>query len=90
MDFAGSLDTRWQRILVGIAFGIIAAAVMILLRSVLNMWAPTSGPFALVYPTVLIATLYGRWQAGLVAYVQRLNGVARLRPGVRNLKPRLN
>ena len=69
MDFAGSLDTRWQRILVGIAFGIIAAVVMILLRSVLNIWAPTSGPFALVYPTVLIATLYGRWQAGLVAYV---------------------
>ena len=69
MDFAGSLETRWQRVMVGIALGIICACAMILLRSFLNMWAPTSGPFALVYPTVLIATLYGRWQAGLVAYV---------------------
>lgn len=69
MDFAGSLDTRLQRVLVGIAFGIICGVAMILLRAVVSMWAPTSGPFALVYPTVLIATLYGRWQAGLVSYI---------------------
>lgn len=31
--------------------------------------APTSGPFALIYPTVLIATFYGRLRAGLTALV---------------------
>lgn len=68
-DFVSALDTPLQRLLVGIAFGILCSLAMILLRGVVNLWAPTSGPFALVYPTILIATLYGRWQAGLVSYV---------------------
>lgn len=68
-DFVSALDTPLQRVLVGIAFGILCSLAMILLRGLVNIWAPTSGPFALVYPTILIATLYGRWQAGLVSYV---------------------
>ena len=50
-----------------IGFGLFCGAAMIGLRSVINIWAPTSGPFALIYPTVLLATLYGHWRAGLVA-----------------------
>ena len=41
---------------------------MIVVRMPLNAIAPEAGPFALVYPTVLIATLFGRWQAGFVAW----------------------
>ena len=57
------------RIAVQYLFGLGCALAMIGLRSVLDMWAATAGPFALVYPAVLIATLYGHWRAGLVAYV---------------------
>lgn len=69
MDLLGGLETPLQRVLVGTAFGIVCALAMILLRGLVNLWAPTSGAFALVYPTVMIATLYGRWHAGLVSYV---------------------
>lgn len=41
---------------------------MIALRSAIDTSMPGVGAFALVYPAVLLATLYGRWEAGLVAY----------------------
>lgn len=50
-------------------FGGVCAAAMIGFRSLLDIWAPTAGPFALVYPTVLLSTLYGHWRAGIVALV---------------------
>jgi len=50
-------------------FGLGCAGTMIVARSALDMVAPSAGPFALVYPSVLIATLYGHWRAGLVAYL---------------------
>lgn len=43
--------------------------LMIGLRSLLDVWAAHAGPFAMVYPTVLIATLYGHWRGGLTAFV---------------------
>ncbi|WP_423141962.1 sensor histidine kinase [Parablastomonas sp. CN1-191] len=51
-----------------VAFGLAASAAMIAVRTSIDQVAPTVGPFAIVYPTVLIATLYGHWRAGLVAY----------------------
>ena len=50
-------------------FGAACAAMMILVRSAIDISVQTTGPFALVYPAVLVAVLYGRWRAGLVAYV---------------------
>lgn len=52
-----------------IAFAGICSAAMIGLRTAFDLWAPTSGPFALIYPTVLLVTLYGHWQSGVVALV---------------------
>lgn len=52
--------------LVQILFGLAVAALMIATRALLDQIVPTSGPFALVYPAVLIATLFGRLLAGLV------------------------
>ena len=57
------------RLLAQCLFGLGCALAMVGLRSVLDVWAATAGPFALVYVAVLIATLYGHWQAGLIAYV---------------------
>ncbi|KHK93213.1 sensor histidine kinase [Novosphingobium malaysiense] len=56
------------RLGVQLLFGLVLACLMIALRSAVDVIAPTSGPFALVYPTVLLATLYGRWPAGVLAY----------------------
>lgn len=56
------------RSLVQVLFGLACAFTMVVLRSLLDFWVPTAGPFALVYPTVLIATLYGHWRGGLAAW----------------------
>ncbi len=50
-----------------IAFGLLCFIGLVVCRMMVNMYSPTAGPFALIYPAVLIATLYGRWQAGLVS-----------------------
>lgn len=50
-------------------FGLACGVTMIGLRCVVDIFAPMSGPFAMVYPTVLIATLFGHWRGGLVAYL---------------------
>ena len=52
-----------------LTFGFLCGAAMIGLRSLIDIWAPLSGPFALTYPTVLLATLYGHWRAGVVALI---------------------
>jgi two-component sensor histidine kinase len=52
-----------------VAFGVFCALATIGIRALFDIWAPTSGPFALVYPTVLLATLYGHWRAGLTAFL---------------------
>ncbi|MFN3521355.1 MAG: sensor histidine kinase [Phenylobacterium sp.] len=51
-----------------VIFGLLAAAASGVARLGVDVIAPSAGPFALIYPTVLIATLYGRWPAGAVAY----------------------
>ena len=51
-----------------LAFGALCGLGMIGLRTIIDSRAPGAGPFALVYPTVLLATLYGRWPAGVVGY----------------------
>ncbi len=50
-------------------FGAMCAGAMMGLRTVFDLVAPTAGPFALIYPTVLLATLYGHLRAGIVAFV---------------------
>lgn len=57
------------RVLVQCAFGLGCTLAMIGFRTFLDLWAATAGPFALVYPSVLISTLYGHWKAGVVTFV---------------------
>ncbi len=52
-----------------VGFGAGCAAAMIAVRSAVDLWLPNSGPFAMVYPTITAATLFGHWRAGLTAYV---------------------
>ncbi|MBL8567105.1 MAG: DUF4118 domain-containing protein [Hyphomicrobiaceae bacterium] len=47
-------------------FALICSSAAVLLRGVTDLWLPSAGPFALTVPTVLVATLFGRWQAGMM------------------------
>ena len=52
-----------------VLLGAACTALLIVVRLGVDAVAPTAGPFAPIYPAVLIATLFGRLRAGLVAYV---------------------
>ena len=52
-----------------VLFGLACTGAEIIVRTFVSMFADASGPFALIYPAVLISTLYGRWQSGLVTLV---------------------
>lgn len=66
-DVSKQFASRASRLTAQYAFGALCAAAAIGLRAIFDMWAPASGPFAMIYPTVLLATLYGHWRAGLTA-----------------------
>ena len=68
-DVSRQFLSRSGKLAAQVLFGALCGAAMIGLRSLIDLWAPTSGPFALTYPTVLLATLYGHWRAGLTAFV---------------------
>jgi len=68
-DVSRQFLARRSKVAAQIVFGGMCAAAMIGVRSLIDVWAPVSGPFALIYPTVLLATLYGHWRAGVVALV---------------------
>ncbi|GGA25270.1 MAG: histidine kinase [Rhodobacteraceae bacterium] len=67
-DFVSEFQPGPSRLGAQLLFGAAFAVGMIGLRSALDVVVPTAGPFALVYPTVLLATLYGHWQAGIAAF----------------------
>lgn len=67
-DVARQFESRRLGLLAKVLFGLGCTLAMVGLRVVLDVWAETAGPFALVYPTVLIATLFGHWQAGLACF----------------------
>lgn len=46
-------------------FASLCTVGFITLRLAADLFAPSAGPFALIYPFVLAATLFGRWQAGV-------------------------
>jgi len=68
-DVTRQFLTRAGRTSAQYGFGALCATAMMGLRAVFDVVAPTSGPFALIYPTVLLATLYGHLRAGLTAFV---------------------
>lgn len=55
--------------LVQIIFGVGCTGAAILARVVVDVFAPTAGPFSLIYPATLISALYGRLTAGAVTCV---------------------
>ena len=68
-DVSRQFLTRRGKIAAQVTFGVTCGAAMIGLRTLYDLWAPGSGPFALVYPAVLLATLYGHWRGGLTTFL---------------------
>ncbi len=67
-DVVEWLGGRFPAPLIQIGFGLACSVVAIWVRLLIDTVAPSAGPFALLYPAILIATLYGRWPAGLVTF----------------------
>ncbi len=68
-DVAKQFKSERIGLFVKILFGLGCALAMVGLRVVVDVWVPTAGPFAMVYPTVLIATLFAHWQGGVTAFL---------------------
>ncbi len=62
------LSDRISPIVSEILFGALCFAVAVLTRAVVDLFSPGAGPFSLIYPAIMISTLYGRWQAGMVTF----------------------
>jgi two-component sensor histidine kinase len=67
-DVSSGFSSHAARVLARCALGALCGVAMIVLRAGVDMVMPGVGAFAFVYLAVLLATLYGRWEAGLVAY----------------------
>jgi two-component sensor histidine kinase len=52
-----------------VLFGLLLVGLTILARAVVDQFAATAGPYSLIYPAILLSTLYGRWSSGLVTFV---------------------
>ena len=64
---ADQYSFTWLRLFPDLAFGVLGGACAILLQMLLDVWLPEASAFALVYPLILIATLYGRCWGALIA-----------------------
>lgn len=69
LDVQRHFSRRSTQLAAQLLFGAACAALMIFVRSAIDVAVNSAGPFALVYPAVLVAVLYGRWWGGLVALV---------------------
>lgn len=54
-----------EKIAAQLTFGFLCEAAMAGARAMFDSWARVLGPFALIYPTVLLVMLYGHWRAGM-------------------------
>lgn len=66
LDLADRLAPVMTPWVTQVGFGLLCAAAASMARAALDTIAPGAGPFALGYPAVLIATLFGRWPAGAI------------------------
>jgi two-component sensor histidine kinase len=65
-DLADRLAPLMPRWVTQLCVALLCVGGAALVRIALDAFAPGSAPFALVFPAVMLATLFGRWFAGLV------------------------
>lgn len=65
-DIAAHHPTGLPKLAAQTAFGIACTGLFVASRVLIDAAAPGVAPFALMFPCILIAALYGHWRAGLV------------------------
>ena len=71
-DVAERLAGTAPALPVQVVFGLACFGAFLLGRVVVDIFAPTAGPYALIYPILMISTLFGRWPAGFTVFVTAL------------------
>lgn len=66
LDLADRLAPLVPRWMTQVLFGVVCAVAIGVIRVALDWLAAGAAPFALVFPAILLATLFGRWLAGAV------------------------
>ncbi len=62
------LSASYPRLLLQAGFGVLCFGAAYATREFIDMFSVGAGPFSLIFPTIMISTLYGRWQSGLVTF----------------------
>lgn len=68
-DFPSRTSPALPTLLAQLIFALLVTIAMIILRMAIDVVAPGAGPLSLTYPAVMIATLFGRWFAGLLTLI---------------------
>ena len=67
-DLIARYSTVLPTWLVQVIFALTCTSMVIIARMGVDVFWAGAGPFALIFPMVLIATLFGRWQTGLMTF----------------------
>lgn len=67
-DPVAKFSPRIPALVVQAAWGVLCFAAAFLTREFVDVFTPGAGPFSLIFPAIMLSTLYGRWQAGLVTF----------------------
>ncbi len=68
-DVSASIPGNVQKRAAEAAFGAACALLFVIVRTAVDGLLPGAGPFALIYPVVMVATLYGHLTGGITAFV---------------------
>ncbi|SOB79261.1 Two-component sensor histidine kinase, contains HisKA and HATPase domains [Sphingomonas guangdongensis] len=70
-----------------IGFGLSCAALYYVFRALVDLAVPGGAPFALLFPAVALATLFGRWRAGSLTAALTITYVSGVYYPTRGLQP---
>lgn len=68
IDLVDRLALPLPVLLVQLLLGLVFFIGALVVRAGVDAIAFSAGPFALIYPAIMLATLYGRWQAGVATW----------------------
>ena len=68
LDLVADVSPNIPAFAAQIAFGVLCFAAAFLTRELVDIFTLGARPFSLIFPAVMISTLYGRWPAGLITF----------------------
>ena len=72
-DFPSRMSPAVPLVPAQLLFALLATIIMILIRMMIDLIAPSAGALSLIYPAVMIATLFARWFAGMLTLVMSMS-----------------